>query len=157
MNYNAQVLSNTFKVKDVKLVSRLLQSAGFYTDVYEDSICFYDNEDGAYLCDMEVVYYNDIPVTVSTDYNDDQDIYDAITEQLGIEEKDIHLSLMTKQDLFDFLQEQLLDKEYVMVTEVGHEGLRYQGACGVVITKKSIKWIDLNRALEQVAEQDYKE
>ena len=75
MNYNAQVLSNKFKVKDTALVKRLLGSAGFSVDECDGSLCFYDNEDSAYLCDMRVVYYNSIPIVVQTDYNDDEDYF----------------------------------------------------------------------------------
>lgn len=150
MNYNAQVLSNSFKVKDTDLVKRLLGSAGFYVDKYEDDrLCFYDNEDSAYLDDMQLVYYNNIPIVVLTDLNADEDFYFAIEEYAGVKEEDIDEELIITKDFFEFLQEQLLDGESVQVTEVGHEGLRYQGACGVAITKKAIKWFDINRLMQK--------
>jgi hypothetical protein len=151
MNYTAQVLSNTFKVKDTELVKRLLGSAGFYVDQYEDRLCFYDNEDSAYLCDMNVVFYNGIPIVVQTDYNDDEDFYAAIEEYTGIKEEDIDDDLIETQDFFIFLQTQLLEGESIKVTEVGHEGLRYQGACGVVVTTKGYKWFDLNKIMDEYA------
>ena len=154
MNYNAQVLSNKFKVKDKELVKRLLGSAGFYVDECDDSLCFYDNEDSAYLCDMRVVYYNSIPIVVQTDYNDDEDYYYAIEEYAGVKEEDVDVDKIEKQDFFKFLQSQLLDGESVQVTEVGHEGLRYQAACGLVITKKAIKWFDLNRLMEDFTKEN---
>lgn len=148
MNYNAQVLSNVFKVKNKKLVKRLLGSAGFYVDEYDGGICFYDNEDSAYLCDMNLVYYNGIPIVVTTDYNDDEDIYQAIEEYAGVKEEDVDEDLIETQDFFVFLQTQLLDGEAVKVTEVGHEGLRYQSGCGVAITKNKYQWFDLNRLMQ---------
>ena len=158
MNYTAQVLSNTFRVKNKDLVKRLIGSAGFYVDDYnEGGLCFYDNEDSAYLCDMNLVYYNGIPIVVQTDSTVDEDFYYAIEEYTGVKEEDIDEDLIETQDFFIFLQTQLLDNESIQVTEVGHEGLRYQSAIGLVITKKTIKWIDLNRALREVAERDYKE
>ena len=155
MNYNAQVLSNVFKVKDKDLVKRLLGSAGFYVDDYnEEGICFYDNEDSAYLCDMKLVYYNGFPIVVQTDYNEDEDLDYAVEEYAGTSPENIDEDLFETQDFFEFLQSQLLDGESVQVTEVGHEGLRYQAACGVVITTKGYKWFDLNRLMKEYAEQD---
>ena len=154
MNYNAQVLSNKFKVKDTALVKRLLGSAGFYVDECDGSLCFYDNEDSTYLCDMRVVYYNSIPIIVQTDYNDDEDYYYAIEEYAGVKEEDIDDDEIDTQDFFKFLQSQLLDGESVQVTEVGHEGLRYQAACGLVITKKDIKWFDLNRLMQEFTKEN---
>lgn len=155
MNYNAQVLSNVFKVKDKELVKRLLGSAGFYVDEYDNGLCFYDNEDSAYLCDnMRVLYYNSIPIVVQTDYNEDEDFFYAIEEYAGVKEEDVDDDEIDTQDFFKFLQSQLLDGESVQVTEVGHEGLRYQSGCGLVITKKAIKWFDLNRLMQDFAKEN---
>ena len=154
MNYNAQVLSNKFKVKDTALVKRLLGSAGFYVDECDGSLCFYDNEDSTFLCDMMLVYYNSIPIVVQTDYNSDEDYYIAIEEYAGVKEEDVDVDKIEKQDFFKFLQSQLLDGESVQVTEVGHEGLRYQAACGLVITKKAIKWFDLNKLMEDFTKEN---
>ena len=154
MNYNAQVLSNKFKVKDTALVKRLLGSAGFYVDECDGSLCFYDNEDSAYLCDMNLVYYNGFPIVVQTDYNDDEDLDYAVEEYAGTSSENIDEELFETEDFFKFLQSQLLDGESVQVTEVGHEGLRYQAACGLVITKKAIKWFDLNRLMEDFTKEN---
>lgn len=154
MNYNAQVLSNKFKVKDKELVKRLLGSAGFYVDECEGGLCFYDNEDSAYLCDMQLVYYNGFPIVVQTDYNEDEDLDYAVEEYAGTSSENIDEDLFETQDFFKFLQSQLLDGESVQVTEVGHEGLRYQAACGLVITKKAIKWFDLNRLMEDFTKEN---
>lgn len=154
MNYNAQVLSNKFKVKDTALVKRLLGSAGFYVDECDGSLCFYDNEDSAYLCDMNLVYYNGFPIVVQTDYNEDEDLDYAVEEYAGTSSENIDEDLFETEDFFKFLQSQLLDGESVQVTEVGHEGLRYQAACGLVITKKAIKWFDLNRLMEDFTKEN---
>ena len=154
MNYTAQVLSNNFKVKDKDLVKRLLGSAGFHVDEYEGGLCFYDNEDSTFLCDMRVVYYDSIPIIVQADYNDDEDYYSAIEEYAGVKEEDVDVDKIEKQDFFKFLQSQLLDGESVQVTEMGHEGLRYQSACGVAITKKAIKWFDLNKSMQEFTEEN---
>lgn len=154
MNYNAQVLSNKFKVKDKELVKRLLGSAGFYVDECDGSLCFYDNEDSAYLCDMNLVYYNGFPIVVQTDYNEDEDLDYAVEEYAGTSSENIEEELFETEDFFKFLQSQLLDGESVQVTEVGHEGLRYQAACGVVITKKAIKWFDLNRLMQDFTKEN---
>lgn len=154
MNYNAQVLSNKFKVKDKELVKRLLGSAGFYVDECDGSLCFYDNEDSAYLCDMNLVYYNGFPIVVQTDYNDDEDLDYAVEEYAGTSSENIDEDLFETEDFFKFLQSQLLDGESVQVTEVGHEGLRYQAACGLVITKKAIKWFDLNRLMQDFTKEN---
>ena len=154
MNYTSQVLSNNFKVKDKDLVKRLLGSAGFHVDEYEGGLCFYDNEDSTFLCDMRLVYYNSIPIIVQADYNDDEDYYSAIEEYAGVKEEDVDVDKIEKQDFFKFLQSQLLDGESVQVTEIGHEGLRYQSACGVAITKKAIKWFDLNKSMQDFTEEN---
>ena len=154
MNYNAQVLSNKFKVKDKELVKRLLGSAGFYVDECDGRLCFYDNEDSAYLCDMNLVYYNGFPIVVQTDYNEDEDLDYAVEEYAGTSSENIDEDLFETEDFFKFLQSQLLDGESVQVTEVGHEGLRYQAACGLVITKKAIKWFDLNRLMEDFTKEN---
>ena len=154
MNYNAQVLSNKFKVKNTALVKRLLGSAGFYVDECDGSLCFYDNEDSAYLCDMNLVYYNGFPIVVQTDYNEDEDLDYAVEEYAGTSSENIEEDLFETEDFFKFLQSQLLDGESVQVTEVGHEGLRYQAACGLVITKKAIKWFDLNRLMQDFTKEN---
>ena len=154
MNYTAQVLSNSFKVKDKDLVKRLLGSAGFHVEECEGGLCFYDNEDSTFLCDMRLVYYNSIPIIVQADYNDDEDYYIAIEEYAGVKEEDVDVDKIEKQDFFKFLQSQLLDGESVQVTEMGHEGLRYQSACGVAITKKAIKWFDLNKLMQDFTEEN---
>ena len=154
MNYTSQVLSNNFKVKDKDLVKRLLGSAGFHVEECEGGLCFYDNEDSTFLCDMMLVYYNSIPIIVQADYNDDEDYYIAIEEYAGVKEEDVDVDKIEKQDFFKFLQSQLLDGESVQVTEVGHEGLRYQSACGVAITKKAIKWFDLNKSMQEFTEEN---
>ena len=154
MNYNAQVLSNKFKVKDKELVKRLLGSAGFYVDECDGGLCFYDNENLVYLCDMNLVSYNNIPIVVQTDYNDDENLYNDIEKYTGVKEEDVNEELIETQDFFKFLQSQLLDGESVQVTEIGHEGLRYQSACGVAITKKAIKWFDLNKSMQEFTEEN---
>lgn len=154
MNYNAQVLSNVFKVKDTELVRRLLGSAGFYTDSYDDGIVFYDNEDSAYLCDFTLIKYMNIPIVVLSDNNLEDDYYFAIEEYAGVKEEDINEELIEEVDFFEFLSEQLLEGESIKVTEVGHEGLRYQAACGVVVTKKGYQWFDLNRIMNKYAEEN---
>ena len=154
MNYTAQVLSNSFKVKDKDLVKRLLGSAGFHVEECEGGLCFYDNEDSTFLCDMRLVYYNSIPIIVQADYNDDEDYYYAIEEYAGVKEEDVDDDEIDTQDFFKFLQSQLLDGESVQVTEMGHEGLRYQSACGVAITKKAIKWFDLNKLMQDFTEEN---
>ena len=154
MNYTAQVLSNNFKVKDKDLVKRLLGSAGFHVDECDGSLCFYDNEDSAFLCNMSLVYYNSIPIIVQTDYNSDENYYSAIEEYACVKEEDVDDDEIDTQDFFKFLQSQLLDGESVQVTEIGHEGLRYQAACGLVITKKAIKWFDLNKSMQEFTEEN---
>ena len=154
MNYNAQVLSNVFKVKDTELVRRLLSSAGFYTDSYDDGIVFYDNEDSAYLCDFTLVKYMNIPIVVLSDNSLEDDYTFAIEEYAGVKEEDIREELIEEVDFFKFLSEQLLEGEAIKVTEVGHEGLRYQSACGVVITTKGYEWFDLNRIMDKYAEEN---
>ena len=154
MNYNAQVLSNVFKVKDTELVRRLLSSAGFYTDSYDDGIVFYDNEDSAYLCDFTLVKYMNIPIVVLSDNSLEDDYTFAIEEYAGVKEDDIREELIEEVDFFKFLSEQLLEGEAIKVTEVGHEGLRYQSACGVVITTKGYEWFDLNRIMDKYAEEN---
>ena len=140
-------------MKDKDLVKRLLGSAGFHVDEYDGGLCFYDNEDSTFLCDMRLVYYNSIPIIVQADYNDD-DYYSAIEEYAGVKEEDVDVDKIEKQDFFKFLQSQLLDGESVQVTEIGHEGLRYQSACGVAITKKAIKWFDLNKSMQEFTEEN---
>lgn len=154
MNYNAQVLSNVFKVKDTELVRRLLSSAGFYTEAYDDGIVFYDNEDSAYLCDFTLVKYMNIPIVVLSDNNLEDDYSFAIEEYAGVKEDDIREELIEEVDFFEFLSGQLLEGEAIKVTEVGHEGLRYQSACGVVITTKGYQWFDLNRSMDKYAEEN---
>ena len=135
-------------------MKRLLGSAGFYVDECEGGLCFYDNEDSAYLCDMQLVYYNGFPIVEQTDYNEDEDLDYAVEEYAGTSSENIDEDLFETQDFFKFLQSQLLDGESVQVTEVGHEGLRYQAACGVVITKKAIKWFDLNRLMQDFTKEN---
>lgn len=155
MNFYGQVLSNVFKVKDTELVRRLLGSAGYYTDLYDDSIVFYDNEESACLCDdFTLIKYNNIPIVVQSDRTLDEDFYFAIEEYAGVKEEDIDEELIEEVDFFKFLSEQLLEGEAIKVTEVGHEGLRYQSARGVVITTKGYEWFDLDRIMDKYAEEN---
>jgi len=154
MNTTSQVLSNVFKVKDKDLVKRLISSAGYYIDDYDEGLCFYDNEDSAFLCDMQLVKYNGIPIVVQTDYNEDEDFYYAIEEYAGVKEEDVDEDLIETVDFFEWLQAQLLDGEAIQVTEIAHEGLRWQGATGIVITQKGYQWFDLNKQLQKFADEN---
>jgi len=154
MNTVSQVLSNVFKVKDKLLVKRLLGSAGFYVDEYDEGLCFYDNdENSAYLCDMQLVKYDGYPIVVQTDYNEDEDFYFAIEEYAKVKEDDINEDLIETVDFFEWLQSQLLDGESIQVTEIAHEGLRWQNGSGVVITQNGYQWFDLNRMLQKFADE----
>lgn len=155
MNFYGQVLSNVFRVKDTELVRRLLGSAGFYTDSYDDGIIFYDNDYSACLCDeFTLIKYNNIPIVVQSDRTSDEDYYFAIEEYAGVKEEDIDEDLIEEVDFLEFLSEQLLEGEAIKVTAIGHEGLRYQSAYGVVITTKGYEWFDLNRIMDKYAEEN---
>jgi len=60
----------------------------------------------------------------------------------------------TEVPLTKFIQENLLEGEYVFIKEAGNEKLRYIGAYGLLITKKSEQWISLDRIAEELLEKE---
>ena len=59
-------------------------------------------------------------------------------------EEEYNVEDFTEVPLTEFIQENLLEGEYVFIKEAGNEKLRYIGACGLLITKTLIKWLNLD-------------
>ena len=60
-------------------------------------------------------------------------------------------------ELVAYLQEMLLDDNFLAIKEIGNEKLRYTVACSCLITKTKEVWFNLNSCMEEeLKKQGYK-
>ena len=62
-------------------------------------------------------------------------------------------SAFEAQEIFEYLQDQLLDGEVMAIVEAGWEKLRYVGACLVVVTNKRIEWRNTGEMIDEIAKE----
>lgn len=167
-NYEFCVCSDTFKIKEENREN--VQRAISY---FEESEV--DSKGNAFIGSYEQTLSDDLLVLIDKRTNkvictfDDgySSIEDAIEEYCDVIEEDLKKANIPSNfdeayDVEDFdtvpfaeyIQSVLVDGDYALIKEVGHEKLRYAVGCGLLITKKSIKWIDIDSIAMQYIEEE---
>ena len=142
MNYDSVIISNYFKVKDKDKVAEVLKNFEFEVNVDEstntirfggydvfwdyDCLVALDKQDGTLVFVM-----TEYPLR-REDFATDEDITNALTEA-GYTRDDVNIIT-----LGEYLQDQVLPDEHILVTETGNEGLRYNIGATCLITKKEL-------------------
>ena len=167
-NYEFCVCSDTFTVKqeDIENVRRAI---GYFEESEIDS------KGNAFIGSYEQTLSDDLLVLIDNRTNkvictfDDGyiSIEDAIEENCDTIEEDLKKANIPSNfdepystedfrtiPFAEYIQSVLIDKEYVLIKEVGHEKLRYAVGCGLLITQKSIKWIDLYNIAMEIVEKE---
>lgn len=152
MNYDSVIISNYFKVKNKEAVAKVLENVGFKVNIDEST-------DTVRFGEYDVIWdYDDLvaldkkdnePVLVITDYPlhtediaTDEDITNALTEA-GYTRDEVNFT-----SLGEYLQDQVLPDEHILVTETGNEGLRYNIGATCLITKKELMTFSCQDAAE---------
>lgn len=152
MNYDSVITSNYFKVKNKEAVAKVLENVGFKVNIDEST-------DTVRFGEYDVIWdYDDLvaldkkdnePVLVITDYPlhtediaTDEDITNALTEA-GYTRDEVNFT-----SLGEYLQDQVLPDEHILVTETGNEGLRYNIGATCLITKKELMTFSCQDAAE---------
>lgn len=152
MNYDSVVISNYFKVKDKDEVIKVLENFNFEThrdertdtiwfggyDVFWDYDCLValDKKDGTLIFVM-----TEYPLHAE-DIATDKDITNALSDA-GYTRDDVNIIT-----LGEYLQDQVLPDEHILVTETGNEGLRYNVGATCLITKKELMTFSCQDAAE---------
>lgn len=152
MNYDSVIISNNFKVKDEKAVVKVLENAGFEVNIDKptDTVWFggYDviwDDDYLVVLDKKdnapVLLIMDYPI-YAEDIATDEDITNALTEA-GYTRDEVKFT-----SLGEYLQDQVLPDEHILVTETGNEGLRYNIGATCLITNKELIFFNCQDAAE---------
>lgn len=157
--------SNRFKVKNPKEVKAVLETLGFevYQNERDVEILQFFGDEGTYLEEEDEVVLSLKPITkegCNEPTNFIGCISDNILDSINIEDKELLESYnLTKEDLVitkitDYLQEELLEKEYIVLTSAGFEG-RSSGNSNpfgdvTIITKNTIKGKSLYTITEEL-------
>lgn len=152
-NYDSVVISNSFKVKDKDAVAKVLENAGFEVNIDEstdtvwfggydscwdyDDLVFLDKKDGA-----PILVITDYPLC-EEDIATDEDITNALSEA-GYTRDEVNFT-----SLGEYLQEQVLPDEHIVVTETGNERLRYNIGASCLITNKVLLTFNCQDAAEE--------
>lgn len=152
MNYDSVIISNNFKVKDEKAVVKVLENAGFEVNIDKptDTVWFggYDviwDDDYLVVLDKKdnapVLVIMDYPI-YTEDIATDEDITNALTEA-GYTRDEVKFT-----SLGEYLQDQVLPDEHILITETGNEGLRYNIGATCLITNKELIFFNCQDAAE---------
>ena len=155
-NYEFAVASMRMaKVKNPEEVVKVFLSAG-YEETYVDKngYVFIGGYDNTIDDEIIVVINKETGKAVavanyygSRDVETGEEIEDIDEDRLN--EPD---SAFKTQEIFEYLQDQLLDGEVMAIVEAGWEKLRSVGACFVVVTKKGIEWRNTTQMIEEIVD-----
>ena len=118
--YSGSFRSNYFRVTDAKKLKDIID----HTESFNASVELYDNHDGRWYirgggCDWGI----------GLPHYDDNGEYDGICGM----------------DLYKALQKIVAQDDAIIIIHIGREGYRYSIAYAVVITRKHIEYIDLEK------------
>ena len=156
-NYEFAVASMRMaKVKNPEEVVKVFLSAG-----YEET--YVDKNGYVFIGGYENTIDDEIIVVINKETNKAVAVancYGYLDVESGEEIEDIDEDRLNEpdstfktQEIFDYLQDQLLDGEVMAIVEAGSEKLRFVGACLVVITKKGIEWRNTGQMIEEIAKE----
>ena len=135
-NYEFTVISNWFKVKNPSEFLDTIQKLGYegsYYDTSNDKVC---------IASYEQCWDNEHIVIID---NNTGNVIDTVQDCDLVGYFDYGNNI----NLDKYIQNQLLDNEYVAVKETGNEKLRYNVGCAEVITKNNTKWFCLDNIIEE--------
>ena len=151
-NYESTLISNYFETKNNEKVLEVLLNLGFeetYIDKKQNKISIASYE--ATIDDSMYVVFNKQDEVVAT-YNDWT--YEELNPEILNALEDENDNTYSVLNIYEYLQSMLVENETIQVKEVGNEKLRYNSACGLVITKKDYKWFNLDSIMEEYAEKN---
>ena len=150
--------SNEFKVRNPQEVREVLELMGF--DVYESTngLSFVTSGEGTFFDEGVEVVLSLRPISIEgeeknligiiSDYSNDSIDLDTIEDEYGVKEGEYMVTPM-----LEYLQDQLLDKEYITVTCAGFES-RCSGSCSpfgdvTIITKNNTEFFSLSQTVDK--------
>ena len=156
-NYEFAVSSMRMaKVKNPEEVVKVFLSAG-YEETYVDKngYVFIGGYENTIDDEIIVVINKETGKAVAVanyygyrDIENNEEIEDIDEDRLN--EPD---SAFKSQEIFEYLQDQLLDGEAMAIVEAGWEKLRFVGACLVVVTNKGIEWRNTGEMINEIAKE----
>lgn len=165
-DYLFAVGSNSFRIKE-ESISNMRRALLIYDESYvsDKGEAFIGSYDMSLSDTINVVIDKRTGKVIGSYETDYLSLEDCIEEngytieenlqELGIPSgEEYNVEDFTEVPLIKFIQENLLKGEYVFIKEAGHEKLRYVGGCGLLITKKSEQWINLDRIAEELLEKE---
>ena len=155
--------SNEFKVKNPQEAREVLELMGF--DVYgnDNSISFVTSGEGTFFDEGAEVVLSLKPISIEgteknligiiSDYTNDGIDLNDLESEYGVKQDEIMIT-----PIIEYLQDQLLDKEYITVTCAGFES-RCSGSYSpfgdvTVITKNDTKFFSLSQAIDSYLKED---
>lgn len=141
-NYNEIFVSNIFKTKDNGKVQEILNNIFEYSDLEGGGVCFGQLQGDSVFSDTLTILFkgNEVIATYDSDSESIEDFVDTTDT----------ISNYKEVNLIDFLQEMLLEGEYISLTIIGWEKLRYVGGEVIVITKNDYLSDNLHNREEEL-------
>lgn len=138
-NYYRTTLSNDFRVKNNDEVKSVLEQLGMEVYIDNDNkMCFGSEEESFYIDNIVFVNIKTREaIGVMKEYEYDEDEAQNIFHDAGLTGSDV-----ADVSIGEYLQEQLVDGSYVIVSEAGSEKLRYVTTCSMLISKDDIRNFD---------------
>lgn len=141
-NYNEIFVSNVFKTKDNGKVQEVLDNVFEYSDLDGEGVYFGQlGDDNAFSDTIAILFKGDEVIAA---YNSDCECMQDFI--VGETDESEYKEVM----LIDFLQDMLLDGEYITITVIGWEKLRYVGGYTVVIDKNNYLTKSLHECTEDL-------
>ena len=166
-NYEFTVVSNEFKVKKSQFENvknaldcfdesyfneetNTVKIASYDQDLSDDLVVLYDTRTKKVICSYDSGYWDKTDKIEENGYQ-----IEVYLKQAGIEsEEEYNEEDFEELDFSEYMQSVLEDNEHILIKETGNEKLRYNVACGILITKKSIQWLDLDRIAMDIVEKE---
>lgn len=164
--YQFIVLSNEFKVKksEIENVRNALSCFGdsfvneqgeTYIASYEQTLSddirvLFDKRTKKVICSYDCSCWDKRDMIEENGYLIEDYLKQAnIPSEEEYDEEDFE-----ELDFAEYMQSVLEDKEYILIKETGHEKLRYSVGCGILITKNTIKWIDIDSIAREIIDKE---
>lgn len=150
--------SNEFKVRQPQEVREVLELMGFNVYESKDGLSFVTSGEGTFFDENTEVVLSLKPISIEgeeknligiiSDYSNDSIDLDTVEDEYGVKEGEYMVT-----PLVDYLQDQLLDKEYITVTCAGFES-RCSGSCSpfgevTIITKNTTEFMSLYKVVDE--------
>lgn len=150
--------SNEFKVRNPQEVREVLELMGFNVYESENGLSFVTSGEGTFFDEGAEVILSLRPISIEgeeknligiiSDYSNNSIDLDTIEDEYGVKDGEYMVT-----PVLEYLQDQLLDKEYITVTCAGFES-RCSGSCSpfgdvTIITKNNTEFFSLAQAVNK--------